>query len=320
MGRLGFDGPWRDWISETIGHLIAHGRRLDGFYIHKFRADGGIADERADFYDQAFMLFCLGHAGRLLQREDLYDAAEHLGDALLTHWRHPSGGYSEGEIAKQPPRRQNPHMHLFEASIALHQTSGRDRWDILSHEIFELCINHFIDVNTGALLEYFDDHLSPLTSDQGQRIEPGHCFEWAWLFERYAGHTETGQSISDGLITFARRFGIDRQRGIAINEVMPDGTIHDPCGRLWPQTERLKAALARLRRIGTDEEASEVHDAYLGLKKYFATGPIATWRDKLNADGRFRDELAPGSSLYHIVCSLAELVDTVDCLQTESRA
>ncbi len=317
MGRLGFDGPWREWINATIDYLIAYGRRPDGFYIHKFRADGGIADGRADFYDQAFMLFCFGHAGQLLGREDLYAAAEDLGDALLTQWRHPAGGFREGEIAKQPPRRQNPHMHLFEASIALHNASGQERWKALATEISDLCVSHFIDPTTGALLEYFDDNLLPLTAQQGQRVEPGHCFEWAWLFERFAGQSLAGQATSDGLATFGRRFGIDHARGIAINEVLPDGQIHDSTGRLWPQTERLKAALARLRRTGADEEAVEVKNAYLGLKKYFADGEVATWRDKLKSDGTFVDEPAPGSSLYHIVCALAELVETVDGLYSK---
>ena len=33
------------------------------------------------------------------------------------------------------------------------------------------------------------------------------------------------------------------------------------------------------------------------------------WRDKLAADGSWVEEPAPGSSLYHVVCALAEVVD-----------
>ena len=57
---------------------------------------------------------------------------------------------------------------------------------------------------------------------------------------------------------FARRHGLDHGHGVAINEVMIDGSIRNPAARLWPQTERLKAALARYRRTGEDEERAEV--------------------------------------------------------------
>ena len=111
---------------------------------------------------------------------------------------------------------------------------------------------------------------------------------------------------------FARRHGLDHGRGVAINEVMIDGSIRNPAARLWPQTERLKAALARLRRTGEDEERAEVAAAYAGLVKYLETPARGAWRDKLLADGSWIEEPAPGSSMYHITCALAELIDTAE--------
>ena len=35
------------------------------------------------------------------------------------------------------------------------------------------------------------------------------------------------------------------------------------------------------------------------------------WRDKLHGDGTWEPELAPGSSLYHISCAIAELAAAV---------
>ena len=64
------------------------------------------------------------HAGRALERRDLFAVAEELGDALDRSWRLPHGGYFEGEIAVCPPFRQNPHMHLLECFVALHRASG----------------------------------------------------------------------------------------------------------------------------------------------------------------------------------------------------
>ena len=82
----------------------------------------------------------------------------------------------------------------------------------------------------------------PLEGEDGRIVEPGHCFEGAWLFERL---TQWGASdatlISDGMARFARRHGLDPARGVAINEVMIDGSVRNPAARLWPQTERLKS-------------------------------------------------------------------------------
>jgi mannose/cellobiose epimerase-like protein (N-acyl-D-glucosamine 2-epimerase family) len=39
---------------------------------------------------------------------------------------------------------------------------------------------------TRALLEYFDADLQPAGGQEGCNVEPGHCFEWAWLFEPLA--------------------------------------------------------------------------------------------------------------------------------------
>ena len=71
------------------------------------------------------MLLALAHAGAALGRPEFFDAAIELDAALDRHWRLPHGGYFEGEIAECPPYRQNPHMHLLEAFIALQAATGR---------------------------------------------------------------------------------------------------------------------------------------------------------------------------------------------------
>lgn len=91
---------------------------------------------------------------------------------------------------------------------------------------------------------------------------------------------------------------------------MVDGAVRNAAARLWPQTERLKAALARFRRTRGPEERADAVAAYAGLSQYLETPAPGAWRDKLQTDGSWIDEPAPGSSLYHITCALAELIDT----------
>ena len=266
MGRLGWGGAWRDMVESNVDFLVARGRRADGFYVHQFDPVGNVLDGRADLYDQAFMLLALAHAGRALDRPDLFAVAETLADNLERSWRLPHGGYWEGEIAVCPPYRQNPHMHLLEGFIALGHATGDRRWRRDAERIADLCARSFRHRGSGALLEYFDVELNPVEGEEGSVVEPGHCFEWAWLFETLVGwEVPDAASISDGMTHFARRHGLDPVRGVAINEVRTDGTIRNAAARLWPQTERLKAALARYRRTGAAEEREEAAAAHAGL-------------------------------------------------------
>lgn len=308
IGTLGWSGPWADLVGQAIDTILSRARRVDGFFVHRLDATGSHLDARADLYDQAFVLFALGTAGEALGRTDCFDAAENLLDTIEQDWSHPEGGFREGEIVDPRVRRQNPHMHLFEAAQALSRGSGRQRFADLAHTIAELAANRFIDPASGALLEYFDEDLSPAPGIEGRIAEPGHCFEWAWLFERLAAAGWShGIGVSDRLVDFARRTGIDTVRGVAINEVLTDGTVHDGKARLWPQTERIKAAVARLKRTADPAEASEAVAAAKGLEQYYNVATPGLWRDKLCADGTWLEELAPGSSLYHISCAYLEM-------------
>lgn len=306
-GALGWDGPWRALIKETITTLLQKARRDDGFFVHKLDRDANILDERADLYDQAFVLFALGVSGRALQDETYFDVAAELMGVLET-WRHELGGFKEGEIVSSHVRRQNPHMHLLEAFWTLYEASGQERFKRAALEIAELCKTHFIHRPSGALLEYFADDWGQLEAAPGFTVEPGHCFEWAWLYEKLAADGVTGsEAVSDGLVGFARTYGIDEQRGVAINEVDLGGHILDDKARLWPQTERLKAGIIRLQRTGAKLDQAEVLSAWAGLQRYFHKTDQVLWHDKLQKDGTFLQELVPASSLYHIACGIKEL-------------
>lgn len=313
IGQMGWSGMWRELVAETMERLIASAKRDDGFFVHRLDRDAGHLDPRADLYDQAFVLLALATAGRALAREEWFDEAERLLERIEVRWSHAEGGFNEGEIVDTRVRRQNPHMHLFEAFLALHEASGRPRFRTAAANIANLARHHFIDPESGALLEYFTQSLGPAPGLEGRIAEPGHCFEWAWLFERLAaqGH-EGAEQASDYLVGFARGHGLCSRRGVAVNEVLTDGSTHDGNARLWPQTERLKVAVARLRRLGDRAEAGEAAAAAAGLRQYFDVVIPGLWRDKLRPDGSWLEELAPGSSLYHISCAYLELASVAE--------
>ncbi|MBO9669938.1 MAG: AGE family epimerase/isomerase [Sphingobium sp.] len=304
IGQLGWSGPWQMLVSRVIDHLIDN-RCDDGTFVHLFGSDGRSADERSDLYNQAFGLFALAHAAKALNRSDLLDVAQEVTAVLETKWARAEGGFWEGEITPCPPFRQNPHMHMFEAFFALYQASGREIWQERLKRMAFLFRERFHNAPTGAVTEYFDQNWSRLPGDEGRVVEPGHCFEWAWLFET---EDNSGVDVGEALGNFARRHGLCPRRGVAINEISLSGDIVDASARLWPQTERLKHAVVRHKRLCLEETGQEIIAAYSGLVRYFDTPCPGVWRDRWLEDGQWVEEDAPASSFYHIVCGLNELL------------
>jgi mannose/cellobiose epimerase-like protein (N-acyl-D-glucosamine 2-epimerase family) len=306
IGQLGWDGPWREVVSQAVDILVNRGRREDGMFAHLFDADGNACDERRDLYNQAFGLFALGHAAAALDRPDLLVVAGEIMDVIDAKWRRSEGGFWEGEITPCPPYRQNPHMHMFEAALSLHRAGGEARWSAMVEELGQLFAQRFRDSETGAVCEYFSRDWQRLPDQDGQIIEPGHCLEWAWLFETGLPDRR-GKAIADGLSHFALAYGICPRRGVVVNEVGLSGAAIDGAARLWPQTERLKCAVIRYRRLGAEAEREEVVAAYAGLLPYLQTPKRGVWYDRWQANGEWVVEDAPASSFYHIVCGLSEL-------------
>jgi len=94
--------------------------------------------------------------------------------------------------------------------------------------------------------------------------------------------------------------------GIAINALNASFHIKDPAARLWPQTERLKAA-ARLGALtGQERYWNSALGAAQGLWRFLDHGARGLWHDKIDREGKFVVEPAPASSFYHIICAIAE--------------
>jgi mannose/cellobiose epimerase-like protein (N-acyl-D-glucosamine 2-epimerase family) len=294
LGRLGWHGPWRGITTRALDIFLTKGIRTDGLCVHMFDDKGEVISTALDLYDHAFGLFALAHAGKALGRDDALVAAAKMRDAMQT-WQRPEGGYWEGELTPCPPYRQNPHMHLFEAALA-------NGWTDMADALRHLFSTQLWEPQTGAVTEYFDRDWLRLPGEAGAIVEPGHCLEWAWLLDPF------DKRLSDGLTAFARRHGIDPTRGVAINEVSLEGKAIDASARLWPQTERLKAAIVRYNRLRTTSEGLELTAAWTGLKHFFTTPVAGLWYDRMLADASFKDEAAPASSFYHIVCALNELI------------
>jgi mannose/cellobiose epimerase-like protein (N-acyl-D-glucosamine 2-epimerase family) len=302
--RMGWDGPWRPIMTAAADTLMSRGRTETGDWIFSFDADARPLDPRPDLYTQAFAIFGLAHAAVALDRADLLAAARDTRRRLELGWRAPGGGFVEGEV-HPGLRRQNPHMHLLEAVMALREAGGDPAGDPLADELVALFKHRF--AAPCGLLEYFDDQLVPVTDDRGRINEPGHVFEWAWLIGRWAATSGADETeLIDRLLASGRR-GVSDD-GWVRDELWADGRMKSATARLWPQAERVKAALARLERTGAPADAADVRSALSALDGYLDGVPSGSWRDRREPDGRWRAGPAPASSGYHVVGALDELI------------
>lgn len=307
-GDLGWTGPWREAAEAGVKVILERCLRPDGGTRHMLDADANPSDDRRDLYDLAFVIFALAHAGRALKRPELIAKAEEQVAWLETNWAHPNGGFREGDVTPCPPRRQNPHMHMFEAFLALHAATGKAEHLARASKIARLFETKLFDATHGALPEYFDDAWTPVPGDEGLICEPGHQFEWSWLLNRWrdAGGGDL-RTQAERMRVHGEVYGVDAQ-GFAIDETYTDGRPRSTTSRLWPHTERIKAGIVRYEAIGDEQAATTVVAAFRALMAYCDMPKPGLWRDRRLADGSFKDEPSPASSLYHIALSLSELI------------
>lgn len=308
-GLLGWGGPWKQALEHGLDFYLSKYRRPDGFMRTLVASDGSPLDDKIDLYDQAFGLFGLAMASSVLpERADLPALATGLRDALYATLKHPVAGFEES-VPRTLPLLSNPHMHLFEASLAWVEAGGDPQWRAMADEIAELALSKFIDPKSGGLREYYDGDWNPAPGVEGRIIEPGHQFEWAWLLLRWGRLAGRDDAIAAALrmIAIGDGPGVDPSRGVAIFALLDDMSVHDDIARLWAQTEQIKAGVLAAQVTGNARWWATAANGAEALIKYFDVPVKGLWRDKLRADGTFVDEAAPASSFYHIVCAILEL-------------
>jgi mannose-6-phosphate isomerase len=200
-------------------------------------------------------------------------------------------------------------MHLLEAALAWMELDDDGRWITLAGEIVELASTRFVDNGQGFVREYFDANWQALSGVTGRIVEPGHQFEWAWLLLRWYERTgeERIRDIALHLIDLAECHGVDRDRGVAVNSLLDDGSLRDPVARLWPQTERMKAACLAATVTRDEQYWRSAVAATRNLSRYLDTPLPGMWRDRMLIDGSFVVESVPASSFYHIVGAIGAL-------------
>jgi mannose/cellobiose epimerase-like protein (N-acyl-D-glucosamine 2-epimerase family) len=292
--------------ERALDFMTRRLRRPDGAFAAMVSLDeDGARADLVDFYDQAFVLFSLAWWYRASGDPAALQMAHAAIAALDFNLRDPvNGGWQEANL-EQALRRQNPHMHLLEAMLAWYEATGDEAWIVPVREIMRLFRERFFDSATGTLREFLAPDLLPLSGRLGQIREPGHHFEWVWLLSHYGRliNEEDVSDLAEQLYQTARQHGVDRN-GLVVEAIDPHGVVLEPGRLLWPQTEAIKAALARSEFLNAEPADADAFLSAMMRTHFPSSEPL--WINHVSSEGEPLSRRVPTRLLYHITLCIAE--------------
>lgn len=277
-------------------------------YVHLLDPGFKPIDRRQDLYDHAFFILAYAWCYRAWNDRAALDKAAGLVEYLDEKFKTANGGWREGDYPAQC-RRQNPHMHLFEAFLALFDATADRYWLERAGELFELFETRFYDASRSVLFEYFDDRWSVLPGEPGRVVEPGHMMEWVWLLRGYGERAGVDVSAyADALYDKALAIGVSSS-GLLFDAVTPEGQVVKPTKRCWPMTEYIKASVAQARagRAGAGERAAEAVEKL--FEYYLCASTPGAYIDLRGSDDKVALDVSPASTLYHLIVAAAEVAE-----------
>jgi mannose/cellobiose epimerase-like protein (N-acyl-D-glucosamine 2-epimerase family) len=295
----------KEAVTLGLEFLRGPARLPDGGFAWRFDLDNRPIDVTRDLYDHAFVLLAFAAAAEVVGADRVQADAVALLDHIATQFVHPGGGYRDS-IPAAELRRQNPHMHLFEALLAASDAFGGELFFKCASDLAALFVARLFQAKEGALPEYFDEMLAPLRKDGRFLAEPGHHYEWIWLLQRYEA-IATARGVpadpdlnlaADSLFETAELYGLNPTSGLVANGLWSDGTVSDGGFRLWPQTERLKVVARR--------RPERVPGALEALERHLAGARPGLWIERMDARGQPNAEPAPATSLYHLTAAFTD--------------
>ena len=288
------------WFDGQMVAVSTFAKMKSLGYVHRVDHEGQIINSMRDLYDHAFYILAASSLYGLTGKQTYLDDAETLLGWIDTALAHPSGGWKEtNQVDTSAVRRQNPHMHLLEASLFLHGITQDPKHLRYAERVFTLFESRFFD--NGTISEFFQADWSLEPGSKGQTAEPGHAVEWIWLLGQYQKATQHDvRNYQAALYTRSLR-----ERGWFLNdEEDKTGHIRRDTKRLWVQTEVIKAhlAMAENKVPGAREMAAATIDAL--FPTYLTANGL--WNDQINGASENIAKTIPVSTFYHILCMAAE--------------
>jgi mannose/cellobiose epimerase-like protein (N-acyl-D-glucosamine 2-epimerase family) len=296
----------KDVAQQLFARTVASAWHPAGGWVHRLDHAGNVLDPTRDAYDQAFALLASAWMYRVTNDRSTLAWAYRTLEFMDRHMSSAFGGYEEA-VPARAPRRQNPHMHLYEALLCLYEVSGDGVFLERASVLARLLESHFM-AESGALCEYFDGQLGPLAGPQGKCVEPGHHAEWSWLLHEHARLDPTRPlGPAARLLAFVERHGYSAA-GLPVEQLDTSGAITNGGTKLWALCETLKACVVRAESVGSsfDPAVSLLLDAIFERFLCHESAPI--WFEGVLADGSPDRKRMPASTLYHLTLAFAELL------------
>ncbi len=292
----------REILRTGFDFMMDKGFEVDNQlgFIHLLNADYSVNDPKRDLYDHAFYLLAAAWVHRVINHPKSISSQKAILSFLESDLRSETGGWKEGSPS-QLPRRQNPHMHMFETCLNWMAISDDEHWRTLADEILDLFKTRFFDPKTHSIIEFFEADWTPLKGRQGKSREPGHAAEWIWLLRWY--QRQTGVDTSQYSNALYNK--LNMRTDIFLNdEENSDDKVLRNTKRLWCQTELIKAHLAQAES-GISGAAEMASSLMYGFRQTYLN-ENGTWIDQLDHQGRPCANTIPASTFYHIICMISE--------------
>lgn len=289
-------------ISDHFwNHLVARCMPdgTDGGCVHVLTANGDVLDARRDLYDQAFVIFAGAWRFRAFGDEGALRIAHQTVNFIDSGLAADNRGWLEDDIAGGAKiRRQNSHMHLFEAFLALYAATNDAEIFAKATDIADLFADSFFDPETGGVFEFLDSNWQPMHAAAAARgqMEPGHMMEWCYLLRHFhdLGGADMGKYCN--ALYRAGLAGINPKTGLLRDMMSGKGA---DTHRLWPQTEFLRASTAQMR--ANENVGMNLPDLSERILRYYLYPVVAGgWVDTLNSEGEIISSHMPASTFYHL--------------------
>ncbi len=274
-------------VMKGADFLLKHFRDTEcgGWSWSVSPAGEPLPDERKSSYGYVCVIFGLAHAGRVTGEERFTEAAISCWEDMKKRLRYSDGGIKPGanrDFSKvRGANSQNPMMHLFEALLALYETTGSQSVFDDACELGDFIFTRLFNRDGGYLPEYYDRDWKPMPADKDGYIDLGHQIEWSFFLSRAVemGFPQKYLEIGERLLDYGMRHGFDRDTGGVFPDADYDGrSCLRPEGMYWwAQCELLRTLMHYGTVRGRDDLWEPFAKSLAFVRRHFIDEKYGGW-------------------------------------------